>query len=71
MIIVLQSVVTAIDDQTLMTYAMYENGHMDINSGIHLENCSEHWYSCLSEDDKMLVEHLLDVKKYKKKNNLS
>jgi hypothetical protein len=50
---------------------MYENGHMDINSGIHLENCSEQWYSCLDKEDKFMVEHLLDVKNYKNKNHLS
>ncbi len=64
MLIVLESVATAIDDQTLITYAMYENGCIDKESGIPLDKCSEGWYKCLNEDDKYMVKHLIDVKKY-------
>jgi hypothetical protein len=64
MLIVLESVATAIDDQTLITYAMYENGNVDMDSGVPLEKCSDSWYNGLNEDDKYMVEHLKDTKKY-------
>ncbi len=64
MLIVLESVATAIDDQTLITYAMYENGNVDMSSGLHLNKCSVEWKRSLKKDDQEMVEHLLDVKKY-------
>jgi hypothetical protein len=64
MLIVLESVATAIDDQTLITYAMYENGSIDKESGVPLSKCSESWHKSLNEDDKYMVKHLIDVKKY-------
>jgi hypothetical protein len=66
MFIVLESVATAIDDQTLITYAMYENGNIDEQSGKHLTECSKGWHESLNKEDKEMVEHLLEVKKYTK-----
>jgi len=64
MIILLESVATAIDDETLITYAMYESGNIDLESGLPLESCSESWQKCLDDYDKEMVKHLLNVKKY-------
>jgi hypothetical protein len=64
MFIVLESVATAIDDQTLITYAMYQSGDIDENSGVPLGLCSEEWYNSLSKEDREMVEHLKDTKKY-------
>ena len=66
MLIVLESVATAIDDQTLITYAMYESGDIDEDSGLPLSKCSESWHKSLNEDDKYMVKHLIDVKKYRR-----
>ena len=64
MIIILESVATAIDDQTFITYAMYGNGNIDWSSELPLENCSQSWHDCLNKEDKYMVEHLMDVKKH-------
>jgi hypothetical protein len=67
MYITLSSVATAVDDETFIAYAMYYNGKLDMSSGIPLEEHTKEWYDGLSEDDKFIVKHLLDVKKYLKK----
>jgi hypothetical protein len=64
MIILLESVATAIDDETLITYAMYNDGHVDWSSELPLSSCNENWYSSLSKEDKLTIEHLKDVKNY-------
>jgi hypothetical protein len=66
MLIVLESVATAIDDQTLMTYAMYESGDVDMDSELHLTKCSKDWYNGLNQEDKEMVNHLLNIKNYLK-----
>jgi hypothetical protein len=65
--IVLHSVVTSVDDETFITYAMYSDGKLDISSGTPLGENSKEWYDGLSEDDMFIVKHLLDIKKYLKK----
>jgi hypothetical protein len=65
--IVLHSVVTSVDDETFITYAMYSDGKLDMSSGTPLEEHTKEWYDGLSEDDMFIVKHLLDIKKYLKK----
>ena len=55
MLIVLESVATAIDDQTLITYAMYQKGGVDMDSGVPLSKCSQSWYNGLNKEDKYMV----------------
>lgn len=66
--IVLKSVKTFVDDETLMSYTELENGeyneHVDgyqflPKHGIHLKNRSYEWYEKLSETDKVIVDKLL------------
>jgi hypothetical protein len=58
---------TSVDDETFIAYAMYYNGKLDMSSGTPLEEHTNEWFESLSEEDKTMVKHLLDVKKYFKK----
>jgi len=64
MLVVLNSVASAIDDETFITYAMYDNGNIDKESGTPLDRCSAWWYDSLNKDDREMVTHLLGIKKY-------
>jgi len=67
MYIVLKSVMTSVDDETFITYAMYGDGKLDMTSGVPLDCHTKDWFNGLSNEDKTMVKHLLDVKKYFKK----
>lgn len=55
MILKLISVGSVIDTETKMTYAMYQNGTYDKESGVHLNECSKEWVDSLSNDDVLLI----------------
>ncbi len=63
MLVVLNSVASAIDDETFITYAMYDNGNIDKESGTPLDRCSAWWYDSLNNEDREMVTHLLGIKK--------
>jgi hypothetical protein len=63
MLVVLNSVASAIDDETFITYAMYDNGNIDKESGTPLDRCSAWWYDSLNNKDREMVTHLLGIKK--------
>jgi len=58
MIIELNSVGSVYNTETKMTYAAYNeqgqklyNRLYDEDSGVHLDDCDEHWVDALSEED--------------------
>ena len=55
MILNLNSVGSVIDTETKIVYAKYQNGGYDVSSGKHLDDCSEHLISLMSEDDIILI----------------
>lgn len=60
MFIVLESVASVIDDQTLMVYAKYQKGGFDVSSGKPLHSMSETFLQCLGFKDKMLLDKIIN-----------
>ena len=60
MILELHSVGSVIDTATKITYAAFEKGGYDKDSGIHLDDCSKLWVDSLSEHDLTLINELTE-----------
>lgn len=60
MYILLESVASVIDDQTLMVYAKYQKGGFDVDSGRPLYTMSETFLQCLGFKDKMLLDKIIN-----------
>jgi hypothetical protein len=54
-IIKLNSVGTAIDIDTLRTYAINVDNTIDYNSCVYLDDCCVEWWSSLSNKDKKTI----------------
>lgn len=67
MLLELLSVGSCVDDETLITYPLYELGGYDSDGGIPLPECSSNWMDGLKGDDKIIVIHLLSLYKKNKK----
>ena len=53
----LESVGTALDTKTGMTYPMYADGTHDEEMGCHLEDIeNDEWFDTLSDTDKVIVD---------------
>ena len=55
----LESVGTALDTKTGMTYPMYVDGTHDEEMGIHLEDVDEEWFHSLSAEDNVTVNDVM------------
>ena len=55
----LESVGTALDSKTGMTYPMYVDGTHDEEMGIHLEDVDEEWFHSLSSEDNIIVNDVM------------
>ena len=57
-LIELKSVSTAIDINTLKTYAINNDDTIDYNSCVYLDDCCDEWWSSLSIKDKKAISFL-------------
>jgi hypothetical protein len=55
MILILNSVGSVIDTETKIVYAKYQMGGYDVDSGKHLDDCSEQFVNSMSEEDITLI----------------
>ena len=55
----LESVGTALDSTTGMTYPMYVDGTHDVDGGIHLEDVDSEWFHSLSSEDNIMVNEVM------------
>jgi hypothetical protein len=55
----LESVGTALDSKTGMTYPMYVDGTHDEEMGVHLEDIDEEWFHSLSSEDNIIVNEVM------------
>ena len=55
----LESVGTALDTKTGMTYPMYADGTHDEEMGVHLEDIDEDWFHNLSSEDNIVVNDVM------------
>ena len=55
----LESVGTALDTKTGMTYPMYVDGTHDEEMGVHLEDVDEEWFHSLSSEDNIVVNEVM------------
>ena len=55
----LESVGTALDSKTGMTYPMYVDGTHDEEMGVHLEDIDEEWFHSLSSKDNIIVNEVM------------
>ena len=53
--IILKSVGTAIDIDTLRTYAINVDNTIDYNSCVYLDDCCREWWYSLSSKDKKTI----------------
>ena len=51
----LKSVGTAIDINTLITYAINVDDSIDYNCGVYIDDCSNEWWYSLSKKDKQTI----------------
>ena len=55
MLVKLESVGCVLDTKELVIYPMNEDGSVDIECGVELNECTEEWHESLSEQDKVSV----------------
>tara|TARA_Y100000593_G_C4292322_1_gene328894 strand:+ start:1568 stop:1810 length:243 start_codon:yes stop_codon:yes gene_type:complete len=55
----LESVGTALDPKTGMTYPMYVDGTHDEEMGVHLEDIDDDWFHHLSPEDNVVVNEVM------------
>ena len=63
MILELNSVGSVIDTETGITYAAYQKGGYDHDSGIHIDDCDKEWVDALSDEDVILINEHMDFKR--------
>ena len=51
----LESVGSVIDPQEGIVYPLFENGAIDLDNGVELEEVSDEWFDSLSENDMNLL----------------
>jgi len=55
MLVQLKSVGCVLDTKEFLVYPMFEDGSVDIESGVELNECTEEWNESLSDEDKVSV----------------
>lgn len=72
MIIELTSIASVVDDENLVVYPLYQDGHYDKNTCYSLEECFT-WIQHLREEkfkvnewECKVIQHLFDIKKRKR-----
>lgn len=59
-LIELESVGSAIDPKELIVYPLFENGDLDLDAGVLIDEVDDEWFNALSENDKdLLVDYKL------------
>lgn len=59
MLILLYSVGTTVDTETLDTYATFVDGRPDFTTDVPMRDCDPEWFKALSDEDFGTVEFLL------------
>jgi hypothetical protein len=60
MIYNLNSVCTAVDAETLLTYPMLSIGGYDKNQFVHIDDVCDEWFNSLSDEDFGTIDDLIN-----------
>lgn len=63
MFISLESVGCVIDTNEFLVHAQMEDGSVDLNNGVHIDEVSEEWVQALSSKDFVTVGEVIGVLK--------
>ena len=63
MFISLESVGCVIDTNEFLVHAQMEDGSVDLNNGVHIDDVSEEWMGSLSSKDFVMVGKVIGVLK--------
>ena len=61
MIVSLNSVGCVMDTNEMLVHAQMEDGSVDIENGVHIDEVSEEWMASLSNEDFAMVGNLIGI----------
>lgn len=61
MIVSLNSVGCVMDTNEMLVHAQMEDGSVDIENGVHIDEVSEEWMASLSNEDFVMVGNLIGI----------
>ena len=61
MIVDLNSVGCVMDTNEMLVFAQMEDGSIDIENGVHIDEVSEEWMASLSNEDFAMVGNLIGI----------
>ena len=61
MIVSLNSVGCVMDTNEMLVHAQMEDGSVDIENGVHIDDVSEEWVASLSNEDFVMVGNLIGI----------
>ena len=61
MIVSLNSVGCVMDTNEMLVHAQMEDGSVDIENGVHIDDVSEEWMASLSNEDFVMVGNLIGI----------
>jgi len=63
MLVSLESVGCVIDTNEFLVHAQMEDGSVDLNNGVHIDDVSEEWMQALSSKDFVTIGKVIEVLK--------